>query len=178
MFSRILFLLPFVALAVANPLVARSDISALQEDFNGMEKTVIDIQNACNTFKATPSQANAIRFASVTQNLDNEIKKAIPDVPDKVVSDAEGQEICTTLTGFFPDVLKALDCLISAKSSFGTAHVPTSAVCSITNNLNADDSKFIGRLDAACPESSKACAQDLTNQVVAKAGQVKAAYNC
>ncbi|KAK0184932.1 hypothetical protein F5146DRAFT_1228284 [Armillaria mellea] len=178
MFSRILLLLPFVALAVANPLVARSDISALQADIQGMEKTVGDIQNACNTFKAAPTQTNAMRFAAYTQDLDNEIKRAIPDVPDHPVTDAEGQEICTTLKGFFPNVINALDCLISAKPSFADAKVPTSAVCSITNNLSADNSKFIGSLNAACPDSAKACAQELINEVVAKAAQVKAAYNC
>ncbi|KAK0481193.1 hypothetical protein EDD18DRAFT_1363143 [Armillaria luteobubalina] len=178
MFSRILFLLPFVALAVANPLVARSDISALQTDIKQMEQTVIAIQSACNTFKADPTQVNAMRFAATTQDLDNQIKHATTDVPDHVVSDADGQEICTTLKDFFPHIIDALDCLISAKSSFGTAHVPPSAVCSVTDSLSTDNTKFIGRLDAASPASTKACSQDLTSQVVAKAGDVKAAYNC
>ncbi|PBK59117.1 hypothetical protein ARMSODRAFT_1009862 [Armillaria solidipes] len=60
MFSRILVLFPLVAFAVANPLVARSDISALQQDFSAMETTVVDIQNACDKFKATPDQTNAM----------------------------------------------------------------------------------------------------------------------
>ncbi|KAK0435765.1 hypothetical protein EV421DRAFT_1216035 [Armillaria borealis] len=178
MFSRILVLFPLVAFAVANPLVARSDISSLQQDFSAMETTIVDIQNACDKFKATPDQSNAMRFAAATQDLDNEIKKATPDVPDKVVSDADGQTICTTLKDFFPKVLSALDCLISAKGSFATAGVPDSAVCSITNSLNGDNSKFIGRLDAACPDSAKGCAQDLTDQIVAKAAEVKEAYDC
>ncbi|PBK59116.1 hypothetical protein ARMSODRAFT_983287 [Armillaria solidipes] len=97
---------------------------------------------------------------------------------DKVVSDADGQTICTTLKDFFPKVLSALDCLISAKGSFATAGVPDSAVCSITNSLNGDNSKFMGRLDAACPDSAKGCAQDLTDQIVAKAAEVKKAYDC
>ncbi|PBK91951.1 hypothetical protein ARMGADRAFT_1031414 [Armillaria gallica] len=171
MFSRILVLFPLVAFAVASRLVARSGISALQQDFAAMEKTVGDIQNACDQFKSAPTQANAM-------DLDNEIKKAIPDVPDKVVSDADGQTICTTLKDFFPKVLSTLDCLISAKGSFATAGVPDPAVCSLTNNLNGDNSKFIDRLDAACPDSAKACAQDLTDQIVAKAAEVKKAYDC
>ncbi|KAK0482761.1 hypothetical protein IW261DRAFT_1592448 [Armillaria novae-zelandiae] len=178
MFSRILLLLPFVALVVANPLVPRSDISALQQDMIKMDQTVEVIQNACGAFKAAPTTNNALAFASATENLDNEIQKAIPDVPIHTISDAEAQTICVSFTASMAKISTALDCLDSAKASFAIVHIPTSTVCSIVSKLNTDNTKFIGRISGVTPASSQPCAKTLTAEILAKAAQVKATYSC
>ncbi|KAK0203277.1 hypothetical protein DFS33DRAFT_1455287 [Desarmillaria ectypa] len=175
MFSHILALLPLVALAVANPLVARSEVTALESAFDNMAQTVGTIDAACKAFAAHVDLNHALAIGSASQTLDAQIKAAIPLVPNHVVSDADGETLCTTLTNFMPALVATFEDIIARKNDFKSVGV-VPAVCLVTENLAKDNGVFVSDLVAATPASYKACAQELSTSISEETGKVKTAF--
>ncbi|KAK0457220.1 uncharacterized protein EV420DRAFT_1748753 [Desarmillaria tabescens] len=175
MFSRILALLPLVSLAVANPLVARSEVDALKSALDGMASTVGDISTAVDAFESNVDSTHAFAVGSASQKLDNQIKEAIPLVPTHVVSDADGETICAAFTDFLPSLVDAFDKIVGCKSDFVAVHV-VPFVCQIVEELAKDNAVFVSDLMAATPSAYKDCAQELSDTVSAETAKVQAAY--
>ncbi|KAK0433114.1 hypothetical protein EV421DRAFT_1808143 [Armillaria borealis] len=175
MFSRILVLFPLVALAVANPLVARTEVAPLQKDLDGMAQTVTAMQTSCANFKSHVDLSHAAAVAAVAKTLDTQIKAATKDIPAHVVSDADGQAVCDSLESFLPELVATFESFIELKEDFNAVHVGP-IVCSSVTTLAADNLQFINGLLAATPPSSKARAQTMATQINTEATKVKAAY--
>ncbi|SJL16021.1 uncharacterized protein ARMOST_19536 [Armillaria ostoyae] len=92
MFSRILILLPLVALALAfaDPLAPSGGIAALQQDFNATDEIVGIFQKAYTNLKSDPDLPHAARFAAAAKDIKAEIQNAIPECHKTIVTNADG----------------------------------------------------------------------------------------
>ncbi|KAG7443497.1 uncharacterized protein BT62DRAFT_996038 [Guyanagaster necrorhizus] len=167
MFSGIIALLLPVVLAVASPLVARSDVTALEAAFDGMAKTVLAIQESCKAFSESVDLTHATAVGNAAKTLDSD---AIPFVPKNVT-----ERRCAPLSRTLPSLLSILEGIVALKDDFNTICV-VSIVCIIVNDLAADNCELMNNLIAATPAFYKTCANDLNDKLVAEATKVQVTF--
>lgn len=163
-------------LLLAATLVSSTTIATVKSDVASIDSAVTSLNNQLSSSSINYFSALAINNAAV--DVDNKIKSATSDVEalTETPTDADAQEIITTLTGTEKNVKSATDRLIVLKPQFDSLGVTGLAKDDI-NNLKTDTAAFGAALVKIAPTAEKQQAQQLADEFNADLANAAAAYN-
>ncbi|SOV03330.1 uncharacterized protein UDID_06553 [Ustilago sp. UG-2017a] len=157
-------------------LTSGATVAQVKSDVSAIDSAVRSLNQQLQTDSLNYFSALAINSAA--NSLDDKIKSGTSDVKSltETPTDADAQEIISTLTGTEVNVKSATDRLIALKSQFNSLGV-AGVVKADIDSLKTDTAAFGAALVAAAPSAEKADAQALTDKFNADLASAAAAYN-
>ncbi|KAK0457221.1 uncharacterized protein EV420DRAFT_1549454 [Desarmillaria tabescens] len=173
MLFRSLSVILLAALALANPLVGRSEVTALQKAFTGLTNTFSAVRDACSVFATNVDNAHAEDIFSLMGTLDSLLINASKVVPDVL----DGEWICDGYRSSLSLDHQVADAFMARKDDFQTVGL-VNDTCLIFQETMADTSLLEGKLLNATPDSWKACVQRYQGISRNISSAVLKAYSC
>ncbi|KAK0457215.1 uncharacterized protein EV420DRAFT_1748749 [Desarmillaria tabescens] len=154
MLLRPLSLVLPVALAIANPFVGRSEVTALQEACNKINTTLYDVIKACNAFSINVDSAHAEEVFNLSKTLQSRVRDASEVVPDAL----DGKWLCESYTNVSSPGLQLSEDFIALKKDFQSVDL-LNDTCLLLQKSSKGSALLDRKLLDATPDSWKACVQ-------------------
>lgn len=163
-------------LLVLASIVSGTTVATVKSDVSAIDTAVTSLNQQLQATSLNYFSALAINSAA--NSLDDKIKTATTDVQDltETPTDADANEIISTLTGTEKNVKSATDRLIVLKPQFENLGVAGIAKGDI-DSLKTDTAAFGAALVKVAPAAEKEAAQDLADEFNADLANAAAAYN-
>ncbi|KAH7377587.1 hydrophobic surface binding protein A-domain-containing protein [Cadophora sp. MPI-SDFR-AT-0126] len=139
--------------ATGNAAILARDAATVLSDIETLNSNTQSLTTAVNSFSGISDAAGLIAAES---GLSDAINKATTDAKATTsVSDSEGSSILDAVKNFIPNIVAALNAVVSKDTAFTSAGVQ-SVVAGDIASLRTEASDFAAALIAAAPEGAKA----------------------
>ncbi|KAK0184909.1 hypothetical protein F5146DRAFT_1125313 [Armillaria mellea] len=177
MFFYILaLLLPLVSIAIASPLVGPSGVIVpICDALNNLTTSVTAMQNACESFHATPSKELAEDVIAFIFKIDSQLESGADVCPSATLSDMDTRTVVDTLVDTDTLAGKLLNFILTLTSDFESVCF-TRKFCVAFRTIRPKKIHLMDKISACSSDKYKDQVEKINDAFLALMTKVEEAY--